>query len=109
VDWIAALRRCFDENRVLYSQHARTEMRQEEFGPVSDAEVYEAVSGGEVIESYPEDQPYPSVLVFGRTQSGRPLHVVVAVARDEDRAIVITVYQPDPRRWEDDFRRRRSA
>jgi len=31
---------------------------------------------GEVIEDYPDDQPYPSCLVFGRTQSGGPLHVV---------------------------------
>ena len=30
----------------------------------------------EVIEDYPGDQPYPSCLVFGRPQSGGPLHVV---------------------------------
>ena len=83
-------------------------MRQEEFGAISDAEVYEGVGGGEVIESYPEDRPYPSVLILGRTSSGRPLHLVCAHAQKEDRAIVITVYQPDPTRWTEDFRRRRS-
>jgi hypothetical protein len=37
----------------------------------------------------------------------RPLHVVVVVddARGEER--VVTVYEPDPERWSDDYRRRR--
>jgi hypothetical protein len=30
-------------------------MQVEEFGPISDGEVAEAVAGGEIIESYPED------------------------------------------------------
>ena len=37
----------------------------------------------------------------------RPLHVVVVVdaARREER--VVTVYEPDPNRWTDEYRRRR--
>ena len=58
------------------------------------------------VETYEDDRPYPSVLVFGRTESGRPLHVVIAYDKDDDIAVIITVYQPDPARWID-FRRRR--
>ncbi|MBI4410788.1 MAG: DUF4258 domain-containing protein [Gemmatimonadetes bacterium] len=108
LDWPVILRRCFDEDRVFYSRHARNEMRNEELGPISDGEVYEAIVSGDVIESYPEDQPYPSVLVLGQTKRSRPLHIVCAYARPDDRVIVVTVYQPDPERWAADFRRRKS-
>jgi hypothetical protein len=80
-------------------------MRSEERGPIREEEVFEAVVVGEIIESYENDQPYPSVLLFGRTLEGRPIHVVCAYASEEDQAIVITVYEPDPNRWAD-FRRR---
>jgi len=53
-------------------------MREEEFGPITDHELYEAICTGEVIESYPDDAPYPSVLIFGTTNASRPLHTVCA-------------------------------
>jgi hypothetical protein len=50
-------------------------MRQEEFGRIADREVGEAMSAAEVIETYPQDRPYPSVLAFGLTSMGRPLRL----------------------------------
>jgi len=38
----------------------------------------------------------------------RLLHLVIAEEAEMAQAIVVTLYQPDPVRWEDDFRRRRS-
>ena len=108
MDWCETLRRCFEENQVFYSGHARREMRHEEFGAISDQETCEAVASAEVIEEYPDDTPYPSVLVLGRTQSGRPLHLVCAYDEAGDSAIVITLYQPDPERWDDTYLRRRT-
>ena len=108
MDWPGILRRCFEEDRVLYSGHARREMREEDFGPISDQETDEAVASADVIEEYPDDTPYPSVLILGRTASDRPLHLVCAYDEGEDTAIVVTVYQPDPRRWDETYRRRRS-
>jgi hypothetical protein len=95
------------EERVLYSQHARREMSADEFGPIPDQEVYEASLACAIVEEYPDDRPYPSVLVLGRTEQNRPLHVVCAHAPDEDQLIVITVYEPDPKRWDEGFRQRR--
>ncbi|HID10196.1 MAG TPA: DUF4258 domain-containing protein [Candidatus Latescibacteria bacterium] len=74
-------------------------MRTEERGPIREEEVFEAIQVGEVIESYEDDKPYPSILVYGRTAQGRPLHLVCAYAEEEDLAIVITAYEPDPLRW----------
>lgn len=82
-------------------------MRDEEFGAITDQEVYEALQAGEVIEMYPDDTPYPSVSIFGTTGADRPLHAVCAYDAVEDRAVIVTVYQPDPDRWEAYCRRKR--
>ena len=82
-------------------------MLGDEFGPISDQQVYEAAIGCTIVEEYPDDRPYPSLLVVGWTGAGRPVHVVCAYAREEDQLIVITVYQPDPNRWDEGFRQRR--
>ena len=96
---IERIRECFGYGKVYYSMHARAEMENEEFGEIQDHEVYEVVLSGKVIESYPKDVPYPSCLIYGATDKGRPLHAVCAYSEEDDLAIIITVYQPDPRKW----------
>ncbi len=108
MDWITQLCQCFNRDAVYYTQHAKIEMENEEFGQILDYEVHEAICAGEFVEEYPDDQPYPSVLVLGMTKRGRPLHVICAYNQDEDCAIVITVYQPDPQRWIE-YRTRRTT
>ncbi|MBM4121748.1 MAG: DUF4258 domain-containing protein [Nitrospira sp.] len=41
-------------------------------------EVLQVLNVGEIIETYPEDSPYPSCLILGRTVTERPLHIVCA-------------------------------
>lgn len=108
MDWMREIRKCFESNSVFYTRHAKAEMELEEFGRILEPEVYEAVGGGEVIEEYPDDKPYPSVLAFGTTKGGRPLHIVCACSRTEKLAIVITVYQPDPGLWTRNKRRKKA-
>ncbi|HDZ00159.1 MAG TPA: DUF4258 domain-containing protein [Nitrospirae bacterium] len=92
--------------KFLFSKHARDEMETEEFGEIKEKEVSEAVLSGKIIESYPEDEPYPSCLIYGRTSESRPLHIVCAYGKDDGIVIIITVYQPDPGKWID-FERRK--
>lgn len=54
-------------------------MEAEESGEIEDEEVFEAVSAGKIVENYPEDEPYPSCLIYGKTSKKRPLHVVVLI------------------------------
>lgn len=82
-------------------------MEMEESGEIAVQEVFEAVSNAKIIENYPEDEPYPSCLIYGRTTRDRPLHLVCAYSVDDDMTIVITAYQPDPEHWID-FERRKS-
>ena len=72
---------------------------------ISERDVYAVANSGEAIERYPDDEPYPSTLLLGWTDS-RPLHVLLADNVPEKTVIVVTVYEPDDLRWQPGFRRR---
>jgi hypothetical protein len=76
---------CFRSERILFTKHARDEMEDEEFGEIREREVFEAVERGKVIETYLEDEPYPSCLIYGRTFGDRPLHVLCVYTKDEEQ------------------------
>ena len=75
---------------------------------ISKDDVMRALRDGNVIEEYLEDQPYPSRLIMGWSGS-RPLHVVASDNPTAQETIIITVYEPDPEKWDLSFRRRRTA
>jgi len=43
---------------------------------ITIAEIERSLLNGEIIERYPDAQPYPSCLVLGWLASGDPLHLV---------------------------------
>jgi len=71
-------------------------------------EVLRIVSSGEVIAAYPDDAPFPSVLLLA-TVKGRVLHAVVAEDAANRACYIVTVYPPDPAMWSSDFRMRKRA
>lgn len=73
---------------------------------ISRRDVLNIVHSGEIIESYPNDLPFPNFLIMGSSQ-GRPLHIVVAHAEEINTVYVITVYEPDKLKWDERFRRRK--
>lgn len=82
-------------------------METEALGAIHTEEILAALDVGAIIEEYLDDAPYPSCLILGRSQAGRPLHVVCAPVAEERRLVIITAYQPDLSRWDADFRRRK--
>ena len=76
-------------------------------GVIKTREVFEAVSGGKLIEHYEDDEPYPSCLIFGKTMNDRPIHVVCAYNEIDDLTIVVTVYEPSPEKWVNFEKRRK--
>ncbi len=103
---LGTIQKCFLENKVFYTTHARKEMRVEAYGLIREEEIEEIITKGEIIEKYEDDEPYPSVLIYGMTKKGRPLHTVVAYDEKDDLAIIITVYHPDPKLWVECRRRK---
>jgi len=93
------------EGKIRISDHADGEAEADD---LTFDEIYFSVLHGEVIESYPTDKPYPSVLIFGKTFSGNPIHTVWAYNEENQWAVLVTVYRPDPARWTDWRERKRS-
>jgi len=89
--------------RITYRVHAIQRMFERYIG-IDDIEY--VLSTGEVIEEYPDDEPYPSRLLLG-VRRGRTLHVVVADNAQDNEVIVITAYEPDPEKWDSTFRLRK--
>jgi len=81
-------------------------MENEEFGIIYEKEIYETIQEGEIIEDYPDDKPYPSCLIYGKTKGDRPLHIVCAYDQKDGIAFIVTAYQPNPDLWIN-FRERR--
>ena len=96
------LRKKIADGQFEFSAHA-THQAIRRYIPVS--EIREALLAGWVIEDYPDDKYGPSYLILGRAATGRPLHIQCS---DPSRPLVkiITVYQPDPNRWNADFTQR---
>jgi hypothetical protein len=91
-------------NRIRITDHADEEAQADK---LSFDEVFFSVFQGEVIEAYPEDKPYPSCLIYGDTFTREPVHSVWAYNSDNQWAVLITVYRPDPKRWFEWRKRRR--
>jgi hypothetical protein len=92
-----------DCTQVVFTGHAVRKMFQRE---ISRDEVIGVIRDGETIAEYPDDRPFASRLLLGFSAS-RPIHVVVGVDDAADTCYVITAYDPDPRLWDTEFKRRR--
>lgn len=85
-----------------FSEHA---VDQSIIRRISVQELREAIATSSIIEDYPDDKYGPSCLVVGFTQSRRPIHVQVSYP-SRPLIKVITLYEPDPSRWIDFYKRR---
>ncbi len=96
------LRAYYEQERVIITIHALERLRQRS---IRAKDVKNCVMTGEIIEQYPDDFPFPSCLIFGKSADGKILH---AVASDEGSGSrIITAYFPDNIKFEDDLKTRR--
>jgi hypothetical protein len=89
--------------RVVFSGHAIQRMFQRGVGRGA---VNAVISGCETVAKYPDDSPYPSLLLLGFVE-GKPLNEVVALDTRTDTCIIVTAYEPRHEQWEPGFRKRR--
>lgn len=92
---------CSDTDCIEVTQH--TLIRFQERG-ILFRDVLNAIKNGEIIETYPDDYPYPSCLLLGKSER-TPLHVVCGV--HENKLWIITAYYPSDDKWESDLRTRK--
>jgi hypothetical protein len=72
------------------------------------ADIVAGIDAAMAIEDYTGFHKGPSVLALQRDGSNRAIHVLWGIAHNTTGpAVLVTAYRPDPRRWSDDFTRRR--
>lgn len=91
--------------KINRSRHSILELRLEGF---LRAEVEAGLQNCEVIEDCPTlHRPLPDCLVMGWLESREPFHAVVALDAVGDKLLIVTVYSPDEKDWQDDWRTRK--
>jgi hypothetical protein len=100
---IVEICRKFAEEQFEFSKHA---VDQSILRQIRVQEIREAIANGQIIEDYPKDKYGSSCLVCGFTKKQRPIHIQCSYP---SRLLikVITVYEPDSQRWNDNFTRRK--
>lgn len=92
---IHTIRDKIDNNEFEFSKHATD---QSIIRHISVKELREAINNGEIIEDYPNDKYSPSCLIFGFTDSGRPIHINCSYP-SRTLIKIITLYEPAPEKW----------
>lgn len=84
----------------VWRKHAAQRMMERS---IAREEIIHCAQYGEIIESYPNDYPFPSFLVYEILNE--PLHIVMAL--NNDTCYIITAYRPNQDEFEDDFKTRK--
>jgi len=88
---------------ISWQKHALQRMMERK---ITREDVTRSIVRGRIIESYPGDKPFPSVLIAHVSQEDS-LHVVAAFDVESKTCYIITVYIPDGKYFEDDLMTRR--
>lgn len=87
--------------KIVLTQHSRR--RFMERGILLE-DVENVIKNGSIIEEYPDDYPFPSCLILGKSNE-KNLHVCASLK--DDYIYIITAYIPDSTRWESDLKTRK--
>ena len=98
------IRNLAQRDRIAFKKHSLLRMHQRR---MAVDEVREALTNGEVIETYEKDKPLPSYLVLGYSKRNRAIHIVIGMDEVQEMLWVITVYEPSITEWKAGFMSRR--
>ncbi|MEA1911665.1 MAG: DUF4258 domain-containing protein [Spirochaetota bacterium] len=93
----------FTEYNLEYRLHATRRIFQRN---ITEDEIKLVLKTGNIIEKYDSDFPLPSVLISGKTDSNRPIHLVIGINNPERILVLVTAYEPDTLIWIDNYSRR---
>lgn len=99
---IETLKKYYHNDMVIVSEHASERFRQRN---IKARDIKHAIFNGEIIEQYPDDFPFPSCLILGKTTDGQNIHIVMSDEGSMSR--IITAYYPDKNKWNADFKIRK--
>ena len=94
---------CIAAGRVRWTYHVTMRLDQRK---LTARVLRDAAATLEIIERYPHDKYLPSFLLRGE-RPGIIFHTQIATDVADDNIRVITMYEPDPNKWDAEFRVRR--
>lgn len=83
-----------EAENIRITPHAQQEMVDEE---ITLDEALQAITTGQILENYPKHRRGACCLLYGTTNTNRPVHIVCTTAQSV--LIIITVYEPKPSKW----------
>ncbi len=91
---LSLFKRAVQERRIMLSLHAAGEAVAEN---ITRPEIEAVMLDAQLLEDYPDWWLGPACLIYGRTLTGRDLHIVASYS--ELPVTIVTVYEPRPPRW----------
>ena len=86
----------------MLTQHSRKRFSEREIKKIQD--IVHTTEDREITEDDPEDAPFPSCLIPGKSME-KIIHVVASIR--DGMIYLITAYNPDPDKWEADWKTRK--
>jgi hypothetical protein len=97
------IKKAFERKNIVWRKHALIRMMERD---ISRNDVFNAISNGKIIETYPDIKPYPGYLIFGQADK-KMLHTLLSWDEDEFIAYIITVYIPDADHFQENGKTRK--
>jgi Domain of unknown function (DUF4258) len=102
---LALVRKLTGAGEIKISSHGYDELAADH---VFVHDIISSVNNARVVEDYPDFGKGPCVLVLQHDRESKPLHVVWGVPKGHEKpAVLVTAYRPDPKKWSDDYLRRK--
>jgi hypothetical protein len=98
------VRRLILQGAVRISDHGYEELAEDH---LSVREIVESAGVATLLEEYASFAKGPCALFLQQDANASPIHVVWGIPKGYDGpAVLVTAYRPDPKRWDQTFRRR---
>jgi hypothetical protein len=104
-DPLAFVRHCIASGRVRWTYHVTMRLQERR---LNGEVLRQSIDTLEIIETYPHDKYLPSFLLRGEVPEF-VFHALMATDLEGDNVRVVTMYLPDPDRWDENGRLRRVA
>jgi hypothetical protein len=103
-DPLAFIKACIVSGRIRWSYHVTMRLKQRK---LTAQVLSDSMASLDLMESYPDDKYLPSFLLRGVVE-GLVFHALIATDVEGDNVRVVTMYLPDPNKWDVAGRKRRS-
>ena len=93
--------------QVKISEHGYDELADDN---IYIHELLNGIDKAEIVEEYPDYPKGKCILLLSRDLNKQPLHSLWGIPKGyQAPAVLVTAYRPDPDRWDQTFKNRRST